>query len=116
MEELDTPVAVVDLERVDRNLERWQAYCDRVGLANRPHVKTHKSVEIARRQVGLGAVGITCQKLGEAETMVDAGIDDVLVSFNLVGEPKLERLARLLEQARVTAIADDVELLPGLAG
>ena len=72
MEELDTPVAVVDLERVNRNLERWQAYCDRVGLANRPHVKTHRSVTIARRQVELGAVGITCQKLGEAETMADA--------------------------------------------
>ena len=113
---IDTPAAVVDATRLERNLSRWQEHCDRVGIANRPHVKTHKSVEIARRQVGLGAVGITCQKLGEAETMVDAGIDDVLVSFNLVGEPKLERLARLLEQARVTAIADDVELLPGLAG
>jgi D-serine deaminase-like pyridoxal phosphate-dependent protein len=64
--EVDTPAVVVDLDRLDRNLERWQRHCDAVGLANRPHVKTHKSVEIARRQVALGARGITCQKLGEA--------------------------------------------------
>ena len=73
-----------------------RTHCDRAGLANRPHVKTHKCVEIARRQVALGAAGITCQTLREAETMVDAGIDDVLVPYNLVGERKLERLAALL--------------------
>ena len=111
---LDTPVAVVDVDRLDRNLERWQAYCDRVGLANRPHVKTHKSVEIARRQVRLGACGITCQKLGEAEVMVDAGLDDVLVTFNLVGEAKLARLSSLLERANVAVTVDDEALLSGL--
>ena len=115
MEELDTPVAVVDLERVDRNLERWQAYCDRVGLANRPHVKTHRSVTIARRQVELGAVGITCQKLGEAETMADAGLTDVLIAYNILGEAKLGRLAALLERATVRVTVDDEALLPGLS-
>jgi D-serine deaminase-like pyridoxal phosphate-dependent protein len=114
MEELDTPVAVVDLGRVERNLGRWQDYCDRVGLANRPHVKTHRSIEIARRQVGLGAVGITCQKLGEAETMVDAGLNDVLLAYNVLGRAKLERLAVLLERATVTVTVDDEALLPGL--
>jgi len=82
---LDTPAVVVDLDRLERNLERWQAHCDRVGLANRPHVKTHRSVEIARRQLALGAAGITCQKLGEAEVMADAGITDILVPYNIVG-------------------------------
>ena len=116
MTELDTPVPVVDADRLRRNLERWQAHCDSVGLANRPHVKTHRSVEIALQQVALGAAGITCQKLGEAEVMADAGIDDVLVTFNLVGAAKLERLRALLRRVAVTVSVDDERLLPGLAG
>jgi D-serine deaminase-like pyridoxal phosphate-dependent protein len=112
--ELDTPAVVVDLDRLQRNLERWQAHCDAVGLANRPHVKTHKSVEIARRQLALGARGVSCQTLGEAEVMVDAGLDDVLVAYPLVGAAKLERLHRLAARARITVIADDERLLDGL--
>jgi D-serine deaminase-like pyridoxal phosphate-dependent protein len=107
---------VVDVDRLDRNLRRWQQECDRLGLANRPHIKTHKSVEIARRQLELGAVGLTCQKLGEAETMVAAGFDNVLIAFNLIGERKLERLAGLLRRATVRVTIDDPALLPGLAG
>ena len=84
-------------------------------MANRPHVKTHKSVEIARRQVALGAVGLTCQKLGEAEVMVEAGLDDVLVPYNIVGAAKLERLSALLARATMTVSVDDEALLPGLA-
>jgi D-serine deaminase-like pyridoxal phosphate-dependent protein len=105
---------VVDADRLERNLERWQAHCDSLGLANRPHVKTHKSVEIARLQQRLGAAGLTCQKLGEAETMVDAGFDDVLVPYNILGEQKLERLAGLLERATMTVSVDDPALLAGL--
>jgi D-serine deaminase-like pyridoxal phosphate-dependent protein len=112
---IDTPAAVVDLDRLERNLARWQAYCEEIGLRNRPHVKTHRCVEIARMQVELGASGITCQKLGEAEAMVDAGLDDVLIPYNLLGEPKLRRLASLLERARVAVTVDDEALLPGLA-
>jgi D-serine deaminase-like pyridoxal phosphate-dependent protein len=77
-------------------------------------VKTHKSVEIARRQVALGAVGLTCQKLGEAETFVDAGFDDFLVPYNIVGDAKLERLTALLARATLTVSVDDEALLPGL--
>ena len=112
--DIATPAAVVDLDRLEANLARWQEHCDRVGLANRPHVKTHKCVEIARRQVELGARGVTCQTLHEAEVMVDAGIDDVLVAFNVVGDRKLEQLAQLLARGRVQVTADDPELLPGL--
>jgi D-serine deaminase-like pyridoxal phosphate-dependent protein len=72
-------------------------------------------VEIARRQLDLGAVGLTCQKLGEAETMVEAGFDDVLVSYNLIGRPKLDRLAALLRRATIRVSVDDPALLPGLA-
>jgi D-serine deaminase-like pyridoxal phosphate-dependent protein len=115
VDELDTPALVVDLDRLEQNLGRWQRYCDDTGLANRPHMKTHKTVEIARRQVELGAVGITCQKLGEAEVMADAGIDDIVIPYNVIGDRKLERLAGLLESARVSVSADDASLLPGLA-
>ena len=115
MIDVDTPAVVVDVDRLQRNLTRWQSHCDVVGLANRPHVKTHKSVEIARRQVALGANGITCQKVGEAEVMVAAGIDDVLIPYNIVGEDKLERLAALGREARLTVSVDDERLLPGLA-
>jgi D-serine deaminase-like pyridoxal phosphate-dependent protein len=114
--ELDTPAVVVDVDRLQRNLGSWQAHCDTVGLANRPHVKTHKSVEIARRQVGLGARGITCQKLGEAEVMAEAGIDDILIPYNLTGQAKLERLATLADRADLAVTVDDERLLPGLAG
>jgi D-serine deaminase-like pyridoxal phosphate-dependent protein len=111
---IETPAAVVDIDRLERNLARWQAECDRVGLASRPHVKTHKCVEIAKRQVALGAKGITCQTLFEAETMVAAGIDDVLIPVNILGASKLARLAALHERARVTVSVDDLRLLPGL--
>jgi D-serine deaminase-like pyridoxal phosphate-dependent protein len=113
---IDTPAAVVDLERLERNLRRWQDYADESGLRNRPHVKTHRCVEIARRQIELGAAGITCQKLGEAEVMVDAGIDDVLIPYNIVGESKLERLRALARRVRVTVSVDSEALLRGLAG
>jgi D-serine deaminase-like pyridoxal phosphate-dependent protein len=113
--EIDTPAAVVDADRLARNLARWQEHCDRHGLANRPHVKTHRCAEIAQRQLALGAVGITCQKLSEAEAMADAGCADILVSFNIVGAAKLERLRGLLERVAVTVSVDDTVLLPGLA-
>jgi D-serine deaminase-like pyridoxal phosphate-dependent protein len=115
-QELDTPVPVVDVDRLDANIARWQAETDRVGLVNRPHIKTHKCVEIARRQLDAGAAGLTCQKLGEAEVMADAGFTDLLIPYNLVGEAKLARLGALLERANVTVSVDDERLLPGLAG
>jgi D-serine deaminase-like pyridoxal phosphate-dependent protein len=111
-----TPAAVVDLDRLEANLARWQQHCDRVGLANRPHVKTHKCVEIARHQVELGARGVTCQTLHEAEVMADAGIADVLVQYNVVGGRKLEQLASLIRRTTVRVTADDRALLAGLGG
>ena len=96
---LETPAPVVDLDRLERNLSRWQARCDELGVGCRPHIKTHKCVEIARMQVELGARGLTCQTIGEAETMAAAGFDDLLLPTNVLGEQKLARLARLLERA-----------------
>jgi hypothetical protein len=82
---------VVDLDRVQRNIVRLQAACDAAGVANRPHIKTHKSPVIARMQVEAGARGIACQKLGEAEVMAAAGLDDILITYNLIGEQKTGR-------------------------
>src|SRR2546428_11666141 len=96
---LDTPAATVDLDAVERNIARMQGYCDEHGLAFRPHIKTHKLPAVAHMQVRAGEVGITCQKLGEAEVMEAAGLRDILISFPLVGAAKAERLAALAREA-----------------
>ncbi len=106
VDDLETPVPVIDLDRVERNLRSMQAYCDRHGLKLRPHVKTHKLPLLARRQMELGAVGITCQKLGEAEVMADAGLDDILISYPLIGPAKALRLAGLARRARMGVAVD----------
>ena len=102
--EFGTPSVVIDLDRVERNIARLQAACDAAGLANRPHIKTHKSPVIAAMQRDAGAKGITCQKLGEAEVMADAGLDDILISYNILGEEKLARLAALMGRARMNGL------------
>jgi D-serine deaminase-like pyridoxal phosphate-dependent protein len=102
--EFGTPAAVIDMDRVERNIARVQAACDAAGVANRPHIKTHKSPELAKLQVKAGARGITCQKLGEAEVMADAGIDDIL---NLLGDEKMARLGALRSRIDVTVAADN---------
>ena len=115
LEDLETPVPVIDIDTVARNLTRWQARCDKVGFANRPHIKTHKLVALAKAQLELGAKGITVQKLGEAEVMADAGIGDLLLTFNVVGRHKLERLAALAKRTDIKVVADNLEMLEGLA-
>ena len=95
LEDLETPVPVIDIDVVAKNLARWQARCDKAGFGNRPHIKTHKMVPLAKAQLALGAKGITVQKLGEAEVMADAGITDLLLTFNILGDQKLKRLAAL---------------------
>jgi D-serine deaminase-like pyridoxal phosphate-dependent protein len=112
---LDTPVATVDLDAVERNVARLQGYCDERGFAFRPHIKTHKLPALAHVQVGAGAVGITCQKLGEAEVMAAAGLDDILLTFPLVGRPKAERAARLAGEVRLAVAADGERVARGLS-
>lgn len=84
------------MDRVERNIARVQKICDDAGVANRPHIKTHKSPFLAQLQIKVGAKGITCQKLGEAEVMAEGGIDDILISYNLIGDEKMARLGALL--------------------
>ena len=107
MTALETPVPVIDLDRVERNLARMQAYADEHRLALRPHIKTHKLPRFAQAQVALGAVGITCQKLGEAEVMAEAGLDDILISYPLIGPDKARRLAALARRVTMRAAIDN---------
>jgi D-serine deaminase-like pyridoxal phosphate-dependent protein len=109
-----TPCAVIDMDKVERNIARIQAACGAAGVANRPHIKTHKSPLLAKMQIEAGAKGITCQKLGEAEIMADAGIDDILISYNLIGDEKMARLAGLQAKANMTVAADNSTVIAGL--
>src|SRR5687768_1818939 len=112
---LDTPCVLIDLDRVEANLRRAQEHADANGYKLRPHIKTHKLPKFARRQVELGAAGITVQKLGEAEVMADAGLTDIFLPYNILGEQKLGRLAALNERITLSVTADSPEVVSGLA-
>ena len=112
----DTPEVVVDLGVARANIERAAALTRSHGVALRPHTKTHKLPQLARLQLGAGAAGIMVAKLGEAETMADAGLDDVLVGFPLVGDTKLRRLEALIDRGvRATVVVDSLEVAEGVA-
>ncbi|KAF0228310.1 MAG: hypothetical protein FD175_2091 [Beijerinckiaceae bacterium] len=113
--EIGTPALVVDLDVVERNIAKVQALCDAKGIANRPHIKTHKSVLLAKMQRDAGAKGITCQKIGEAEAMAEGGLDDIFISYNLLGEEKMARLAALMNKARMSVAADNPLVVEHLA-
>ena len=102
----ETPVAIVDVAQLERNLNRVAEMAAIAGVAMRPHVKTHKSPRIARRQLELGAVGVTCATLDEATAMISAGVDDVLVYYPIVGERALGRLLDLEAKATVAATVE----------
>ena len=105
--DVDTPALLIDLDAFERNLRRMAEFARSAGVGLRPHSKTHKSPIIAAKQVTLGAVGVCCQKVAEAEVMVDGGIADVLVANELAGSAKLDRLARLARRARISVCVDD---------
>lgn len=113
--DLETPCVLIDLDRVEANLQRAQAHADANGYQLRPHIKTHKLPRFARRQVELGAPGITAQKVGEAEVMADAGITDIFVPYNIVGERKLARLAALNRRVTLSVTADSPATIAGYA-
>ncbi len=104
--DLNTPCALVDLDRLSRNLDRMADLAREAGVALRPHAKTHKTVEIARRQLERGAVGVTVATLGEAEALADGGIADIRVARPVVGGPGAARLLSLSRQANLSAIVD----------
>jgi D-serine deaminase-like pyridoxal phosphate-dependent protein len=92
-----------------------QSHLDKYGISNRPHIKTHKIPEIAHMQIKAGAVGITCQKLGEVELMAQAGISDIFIPYNIIGRSKLERLLNLSRRVKISVTADSDFTVQGLS-
>jgi D-serine deaminase-like pyridoxal phosphate-dependent protein len=113
--ELDTPALIVDLDVMERNLSRMAAYCREHELRLRPHTKTHKIPELARKQIQSGASGITVAKLDEAEVMINAGLDDVLIAYPIVGPTKTHRLADLAQRATITVSLDSETAARGIS-
>lgn len=114
--QIDTPSLIIDEAIALDNIRRFQDHCKAAGLKLRPHIKTHKSVRFARQQLDAGAIGITCQKIGEAEVMARSGADDILITFNIMGESKLQRLRQLQESvSRLAVTADNHAVAAGLS-
>jgi D-serine deaminase-like pyridoxal phosphate-dependent protein len=115
LQAVDTPALLLDLDAFERNLQRMAQAMSATRVRLRPHAKSHKCPEIARRQVALGAVGICCQKVSEAAVFVDAGIADILVTNEVVGPAKLRRLAELATRARIGVLVDHASQVRALA-
>jgi D-serine deaminase-like pyridoxal phosphate-dependent protein len=114
LEDLETPTPIVDLDRMERNLDRAAAYAAEHGLAMRPHIKTHKSPRIAAEQIGRGAVGLTCATPREAEVMSDVS-DDILLAYPPVGAARARRVVSVPGRARVTVALDSATAIEHLA-
>src|SRR5258706_2525658 len=106
VQDVDTPALIVELGPLEYNLRLMMDATRDRGVRVRPHAKTHKSPDIGRQQVALGAVGLCCQKVSEAEALVAGGVGDVLISNEIVGAPKLARLATLAQRARIGVCVD----------
>ncbi len=107
--ELETPAVVVDLDVMERNLSRMADYCRSRNIKLRPHTKSHKIPELAKRQIESGASGITVAKIGEAEVMLNSGITDILIAYPVVGKVKAARLAELAGRGNITVSLDSEE-------
>ncbi|PYE90492.1 D-TA family PLP-dependent enzyme [Phyllobacterium leguminum] len=116
LDQVVTPMPVIDEDRLAANIAKAQAYFNQHGKAFRPHIKTHKIAAVARQQLAAGAVGINCQKVSEAEVFADAGFEDILITYNILGAAKLKRLRELHERvARLSVVADSEAVVQGLA-
>jgi len=115
LSEIDTPALIIDLDAFERNLDTMATAVGNLGVRLRPHAKTHKSPIIAAKQIARGAVGMCCQKVAEAEILVAGGVSDVLVSNEVVGLRKLERVAALARHARISVCVDDATVVGQLA-
>ena len=112
---VDTPALVLDLDAFERNLQRMADATRGSNVRLRAHAKSHKCPDIARRQVALGAVGICCQKVSEAAVFAQAGIADILITNQVIGEAKLRHLVQLARKARIGVLVDDARQIPPLA-
>ncbi len=114
VDELETPVLCLDLDRLEANIQQVARECDHAGKGWRPHVKCHKSTEIARRQMAAGAIGMTCARLDEAEAMAGGGVGDILLANYVVGPAKIARLIALRRKSNVMVCMDHVDQLAPL--
>jgi D-serine deaminase-like pyridoxal phosphate-dependent protein len=117
VQDLDTPAVTIHLDVMEDNIRRVQAHLDRHGIGNRPHIKTHKIPAIGRMQLDGGATGIVCQKIGEIEAFADHGVaPDVLLTFNVLGRQKLDRLMAIARRVeRLTVVLDNEVVARGLS-
>jgi D-serine deaminase-like pyridoxal phosphate-dependent protein len=113
--ELSTPALTIDLDVLERNLERMANLCREKGIQLRPHTKTHKTPEVARMQLDRGAIGLTVAKVGEAEVFAGAGFDNILVANAIFGTEKLRRLARLARERTILVSLDSEAAAEGLS-
>jgi D-serine deaminase-like pyridoxal phosphate-dependent protein len=109
LEEIDTPALLVDLDAFEYNIQLMANFIDGQPCGLRPHVKTHRTSEIALRQIQAGALGIACSKVGEADVMANAGIDDILIANQVVGNLKIQRLIGIAQRAKITVAVDNIE-------
>jgi len=113
---VETPAVLIDADTAHANIRAYQNYCQQHGIALRPHIKTHKLPRFAKAQLDAGAVGVTCQKISEAEVMANHGINDIFITYNLLSAEKLQRLANLAAKTRQLAVvADNTRVVDGLA-
>lgn len=112
---IDTPALLVDLNLMEANTERIARQCRAGGVAWRPHCKSHKSPDIAKRLVAAGAIGVTCSKLSEAEAMAEAGVPGIMIANQIVGPIKIDRLMALSRRVEVIVAVDNVENISALA-
>ena len=105
--ELDTPALLIDLDKLEANIQTMANYFTNVSAELRPHLKTHKTPIIAHKQIAAGAIGVTCAKLGEAEAVIHAGIRDVLIANQVVGTQKIARLINLAKHAEIMVAVDN---------
>ena len=113
---IDTPAILVDIDTVKSNISKFQNHCNGQGLKPRPHIKTHKIPKFAKWQIEAGAVGVTCQKVSEAEAIISEGeIKDILITYNIIGDKKLGRLHNLSKKVKLSVVADSFQCLEGLS-
>jgi D-serine deaminase-like pyridoxal phosphate-dependent protein len=113
--EIDTPALVIDLDAFERNVRRMADAAKQAGVRLRPHAKTHKSSTIARIQMERGAVGVCCQKVSEAEILAADGISNILISNEIAGAQKIDRLAALAKKAKIAVCVDDADNIAEIA-
>jgi D-serine deaminase-like pyridoxal phosphate-dependent protein len=115
-DELSTPALTIDLDTLERNLDHMASSCRKQGVGLRPHTKTHKTPEVSRMQLDHGALGLTVAKVGEAEVMAQAGLDDILIAYPILGAEKLRRLVTLARRRRIIVSLDSPAAAQELSG